>query len=246
MAAQQKIILVTGGNGGIGYELVAQMAATSSNHVLLGSRSVEKGSTAVDELSSKGLAGTVELLQLDVTDEKSIAEAVKQVESKHGRLDALVNNAGVSTADGTLTARMNWTFQVNATGPAAIVEAFEPLLKKSTGTVRIVNVSSGAGSITTRLIATNPFYEMKVVDYRVSKAALNMVTACQAAEYGKLGWKVFAFCPGYTVSKLSNQNTEEYGAQPTSKGAAPIVDILNGKRDEEHGRFLNATGQFPW
>jgi NAD(P)-dependent dehydrogenase (short-subunit alcohol dehydrogenase family) len=162
------------------------------------------------------------------------------------RLDALVNNAAIGTPSGPLAQQMSQIFQTNATGPLLMVESFAPLLKKSTGTPRIVNVSSGGGSITTRLDPTSTGYKMKSVPYRASKAALNMITACQAVEYGGLGFKVFVYCPGFTVSNLGPYNKAENGAKPTSDGAAPIVKVLNGERDAEHGKFLHATGQYPW
>ena len=90
-------------------------------------------------------------------------------------------------------------------------------------------------------------YKQGHIQYRASKAALNMVTAVQSVEYGdQLEWKVFAFCPGFTVSNLSSRNKAENGAKPTSEGAEPIVRILKGERDAEAGKFLNATGQYPW
>jgi NAD(P)-dependent dehydrogenase (short-subunit alcohol dehydrogenase family) len=141
---------------------------------------------------------------------------------------------------------MSQCFQTNATGPLLMVESFAPLLKKSNGTPRVVNVSSGGGSITKRLDPTSVGYNIKGVQYRASKAALNMVTACQAVEYGELGFKVFAYCPGFTVSNLGPHNNAENGAKPTSEGAAPIVKILNGERDAEYGKFLHETGQYPW
>jgi NAD(P)-dependent dehydrogenase (short-subunit alcohol dehydrogenase family) len=162
------------------------------------------------------------------------------------RLDALVNNAAVGIPPGPLLQQMSQCFQTNATGPLLMLESFAPLLKKSTGTPRVVNVSSGGGSITKRLDSTSPGYNIKSVQYRASKAALNMVTACQVVEYGEQGLKVFAFCPGFTVSNLGPHNNAENGAQPTSEGAAPIVKILNGERDAEHGGFLHKTGQYPW
>jgi NAD(P)-dependent dehydrogenase (short-subunit alcohol dehydrogenase family) len=140
---------------------------------------------------------------------------------------------------------MNACFNTNAAGVAIMVEAFAPLLKKSTGTARIINVSSGAGSITLRLDPNTPAINAKVIHYRASKSALNMVTAEQAMEYGPLGWKLFSFCPGFTVSNLSHMNTAEMGAKPTSEGAAPMVDILNGMRDGEHGGYLKGEGQYP-
>lgn len=73
-----------------------------------------------------------------------------------------------------------------------------------------------------------------------------MITACQMVDYGDLGFKVFAYCPGFTVSNLGPHNNAESGAKPTSQGAAPIVKILNGERDAENGGFLHETGQHPW
>lgn len=162
------------------------------------------------------------------------------------RLDALVNNAAVASPPGPLAQQMSQCFQTNATGPLLMLEAFAPLLKNSNGTPRVVNVSSGVGSITKRLDPTSMSYNITEVQYRSSKSALNMVTACQVVEYGKLGFKVFAYCPGFTVSNLSPHNNTENGAKPTSEGAAPIVKILNGERDAEHGGFLHGAGQYPW
>lgn len=73
-----------------------------------------------------------------------------------------------------------------------------------------------------------------------------MVTACQAVEYGERGWKVFAYCPGFTVSNMSEYNKEEHGAKPTSEGARPMVGLLNGKRDGEHGSFVHGEGRYAW
>jgi NAD(P)-dependent dehydrogenase (short-subunit alcohol dehydrogenase family) len=82
----------------------------------------------------------------------------------------------------------------------------------------------------------------------VSKTALHMVTACQAYEYGPMGLKLFNFCPGHTESNLGPHNTIEAGGKPASEGARPMLAILAGERDAEHGGFLNGTpeGQWPW
>ncbi|OAG00884.1 NAD(P)-binding protein [Paraphaeosphaeria sporulosa] len=246
MAINKTITLITGANGGIGFELAAQLLGDASKHVLLGSRSFEKGEAAVKELQTRNLPGSVELVQIDVTNEDSINAAVKEVEVKHGRLDALVNNAAIADAPGTSFRKLNEVFRTNVAGPYATVEAFAPLLEKSTRTPRIVNVSSGGGSIGLRLDPSNAFYTLKGDQYRVSKAGLNMVNACQAVEYGPKGWKVFSFCPGFTVSNLGPHNKVENGAKPTSEGAGPMVGILNGERDSEHGLLLKADGQWPW
>ena len=162
------------------------------------------------------------------------------------RLDALVNNAAVAGPSGPLAQQMSQCFQTNVTGPVLMLESFAPLLKKSNGTPRVVNVSSGMGSITMRLDPTSMGYNIKAVQYRSSKSALNMVTACQVVDYGGLGFKVFAYCPGFTVSNLGPHNNAESGAKPTSEGAAPMVKILNGERDAEHGKFIHEDGQYPW
>ncbi|ROV93968.1 hypothetical protein VSDG_06237 [Cytospora chrysosperma] len=244
----QTIILVTGANGGIGFEVATQLLSDASKHVLLGSRSAERGGQAVKDLQSRGLPGTVELLQLDMSSQDSILAAAKRVESEHGRVDAVINNAAIAIPTGSLFEQLDSAFRTNATGPAFLVEVFEQLLKKSTATTpRIVNVTSGAGSISLRLDSTHPTHGQKVVPYRTSKVALNMISACQAVEYGPLGWKVFCYNPGFTASNLSGFNKEENGAQPTSAGAKPIVDMVNGKRDEDHGRFCNCDGSYcPW
>lgn len=161
------------------------------------------------------------------------------------RLDALVNNAAVAWASGSLAQQMTECFLTNATGPQIMVESFAALLKKSIGTPRIINVSSGVGSIERRLDPKSSSYNIKGVQYRASKSALNMATACQAVEFGDQ-MKVFAYCPGYTISNLSPHNNAENGAKPTSEGAAPMVNILNGERDAEHGGFLHEDGQYPW
>lgn len=111
---------------------------------------------------------------------------------------------------------------------------------------RVINVSSGVGSITQRLNPDSATYGLNYPQYRASKAGLNMVTACHAVELGKQGGKVFAFCPGFTVSGLGPMNNKESGAKPTSEGAKPMVGMLKGERDAEHGGFLHEGGQYPW
>jgi NAD(P)-dependent dehydrogenase (short-subunit alcohol dehydrogenase family) len=139
-------------------------------------------------------------------------------------------------------------FQTNATGPFLMVEAFAPLLKKSKSTPRLVNVTSGGGSIARRLDPTAQPHRIGMwgIAYCASKAAMNLLTAAQSVVYGEQGVKVFAFSPGFVQSNLGPHNNAENGAKPTSEGAEPIVKILNGERDEEHAHFLTATGQYPW
>ena len=288
MSANKSIVLITGGthshtsqsislepcntdktqgNGGIGYETAAQLLADPSKHVIIGSRSTEKGEAAVKDLQARGHPGSVELLHLDMKSHESIAAAAKTVEEKYGRyvfalqylchdfliltssrLDVLINNAGVAFFPPSvpLHEQMREAFTTNSTGPALMVEAFAPLLKKSNATARILNITSDVGSITQRLDPKSPTYNIQGMHYRASKSALNMITACQAVEYGKVGMKVFAFNPGFTVSSLSPHNNEEFGAKPVAESAKAIVRIVNGDRDDEHAGFLDADGRLPW
>ena len=214
-------------------------------HVLVGSRSTEKGDAAVQDLQSRNLPGSAEMLPIDVTNDDTINRAAATVEREHGKLDWLVNNAAVASQTPTLRQQLREEFDTNATGPAVIAGAFLPLLQKSSSSPRIVNVSSGAGSINRRLDPSSALYKMHGVQYRASKAALNMITACQYVEYGP-GIKVFAYDPGFTQSNLSSHNTAANGAKSATEAVMPLIDVLEGKRDDEAGGFLHNTGSYPW
>ncbi|KAL8649532.1 MAG: hypothetical protein Q9226_005542, partial [Calogaya cf. arnoldii] len=243
MTESKELVLITGANGGIGFELTRQLLADPKKHVLLGSRSIEKGETAIKKLQSQQRKGTVELVQVDVTSEGSVGAAAKEVEKKHGRyvtkssiycslvsmdsqvganhynrLDALVNNAGIVGTNGTNAQQLNACLQTNAVGAQLMGDYFAPLLRKSTGTPRILNVTSGAGSISVRLDRAHPSAVLKATPYRISKAAMNMVAACQWYDLGEEGFKIFIYGPGYTESNLSASNKVALGAKPTSEG----------------------------
>ncbi|GIC88877.1 uncharacterized protein Aud_005279 [Aspergillus udagawae] len=245
MAAPKTIVLITGANSGIGFELAAQLTAKDSYHVLMGVRSMQKGNAALARLQSRNLPGTPELLHLDVTDDETIHRAAERVEKLHGKLDILVNNAAIVATTTSLRRQLREEFDTNATGPAVVTESFAPLLKKSTGSPRIINISSGAGSIARRLDPSSVLYKVPGLQYRVGKAALHMITACQWVEYGP-AIKVFAYDPGFTQSNLSDRNTAENGAKPAAEAVRPLIDVLEGKRDDEVGQLLHNTGVYPW
>ena len=165
----------------------------------------------------------------------------------------------------TLAEKYAQAFAANVTGSVLVTEAFEPLLSKSAGLPRLINVSSGAGSIGKRLDPSSSTGKIGFwgLPYSTSKAALNLITITQASVYGSRSpdsketditkpgahgkpWKVFAYTPGFVVSNLGPHNNAENGAGPTSGGAAPIVSIINGERDSEHGCFLSRDGQYLW
>lgn len=237
-------------NGGIGFEIARQLLSKSSPewHVLLGSRSVERGQTAINRLESLRLSGTAELVQIDVTDDSSIVRAGKDAEANHGHVDVVVNNAAIAYAGERTRESMHASFDTNVVGPMRVAEVFAPLLQKSSYSLgpRFVNISSRAGSISRRLDQSSVAYNFAFTEYRTSKVALNMLSVCQNWEYGKLGIKTFMFCPGFTESGLSPMAKVENGAKPVAEGAKPIVDIIEGKRDGEEGKFLFDGGVAEW
>ncbi|KAF4186027.1 hypothetical protein CNMCM7927_006075 [Aspergillus lentulus] len=245
MAATKTIVLITGANSGIGFELAAQLTAKASYHVLMGVRSMQKGNAALAQLQSRNLLDSLELLHLDVTDDETIHRAAETVEKAHGKLDILVNNAAIVSTAPTLRQKLQDEFDTNATGAAVVAESFIPLLQKSTGSPRIINISSGAGSIARRLDPSSVLYKVPGLQYRVNKSALHMITACQWVEHGP-AIKVFAYDPGFTQSNLSERNTAENGAKPAAEAVRPLIDVLEGKRDDEVGQLLHNTGVYPW
>lgn len=215
-------------------------------HIIVCSRSIPKGEEAVKDLQSRSLPGTCEQLQLDQTDDESIARAVKDVETSHGRIDVLVNNAAIAHTDNESREWMAQSFDTNVAGPALATKAFAPLLKKAKGVPRIVNVSSGAGSINMKLDTSGPHYTIRATVYRMTKAALNMLSACMIEEYGDDGIKVLLYCPGFTESNLGPHNKAEYGAAPVGDAVRPLVEIVEGKKDDQVGVFMNRDQIFQW
>ncbi|OIW28196.1 putative short chain dehydrogenase/reductase [Coniochaeta ligniaria NRRL 30616] len=251
------VILITGASSGIGLETVLALAQTSSSfEILLGSRSVEKGTKALDDLRSangQSLKGNISVVQIDVTDQKSITAAKQWVETKYGRLDVLINNAGIIVTKpcDTLT-NLRETFETNTFGPAIVTETFEPLLRNSSNP-RLIYVSSDAGSITTRLDKTYKWYGLRGDTYRMSKAAVNMLSACHRVNFADWGCKVCAFNPDFCVTNLTGEAgrvfRKEHGARDPKEPAAALVSIVAGKRDTdfEKSGMLDVDGSVrPW
>lgn len=229
-----------GANSGIGYETVAALAAASADfHILLGSRSEEKGQKAVKDIQSQysSLKATISVLSIDVTDQKSVGAAKEYIEAQFGKLDVLINNAGILIHQpdlDTLTA-LRKTFETNVFAQMLTTETFEPLLKKSAKPY-VIYVSSGMGSITNRLTPNFPFSQIRGEPYRMSKAALNMLAACHRFNFAEWGCRVLAFDPGWCVSNLTGEKGREMrvkgGARDPKEPAKALVDIVEGKKDE--------------
>jgi NAD(P)-dependent dehydrogenase (short-subunit alcohol dehydrogenase family) len=241
-----------GANAGIGYDTSALLASVSlDNHILMGVRSLSKGEKALAEIQAKHPQGSLSLIQLDVTDDDSIAAAAKKIEVDFGVVDVLINNAGISTSgEGITRESLRAVFETNVYGPTLLTQAVVPLLKRSKAP-KIINVSSGLGSIAIRSDPKDPFYGVTAEEYRMSKSALNMLSACQTAQLKEFGAKVWAYCPGYVITNLTGeadrQNRANRGAESSETSAQGILEILEGQRDAEAGGFVTKYGKsYAW
>lgn len=242
-----------GANTGIGYESARAIAAASTNyHVLMGSRSIEKGEAAVRGIEAKSLPGSVSFIQLDVTDDESITIAVDRVDKEFGHLDVLINNAGIQVYDNTpLSNRLRKTFETNSIAPAVVSDAFLPLLKRSTQ-ARIIYVGSSLGSVSRKLDKNLPVATTLSLPYRMSKAALNMLIAYDHIELEPFGIKVHGVCPGYVVTNLSGtgeigiQERKDKGAGSPEDSGQTMLSIVEGKRDLDVGMLVYKDGVHPW
>lgn len=238
-----------GGNNGIGFDTVAALTAASANyHVIIGSRSLDKGNVAFEKIKSMDNPGSVSLVQLDVTSDSSIASAFASISQSFGRLDILINNAGIcpEPADNTWPTRaeMQTIFDTNTIGPTLVTHAATPLLQKAKDP-RIINVTSSLGSISTRLDPDDVVSGANYPAYRMSKAGLNMLTTYIQMLGEVKGVKTWSFCPGYVITDLGDDRKlkESLGVDSSETSAKGILEIVQGKRDGEVGRFVEREGR---
>jgi NAD(P)-dependent dehydrogenase (short-subunit alcohol dehydrogenase family) len=218
----RKTALVTGANKGIGREIARQLGHKGYS-VWLGCRDAERGEEAAAALRKEGVDARV--LALDVTNDASVKAAAETFAKSSDTLDALVNNAGVSTggyAPPTAASvdDMHALYEVNVFGPVRVTQAFVPFLRK-TGQGRIVMMSSSLGSISEALDMTSGVYGVNLLGYNSSKSALNMITVSFAKELAAYGIKVNAANPGYVATDLNNNQ----GYRSTEQGAAVAVHL---------------------
>ena len=244
MTDEQDIALVTGANKGIGKHIARQLAQAGLL-VFVGSRDRARGQSAVNELAAEGLS--VRLLPLDVTDPVSVAAAADQLDQYPGHLDVLVNNAGITSglepASKVTVDDMRRTFETNVFGVVAVTNAMLPLLRRSPA-ARIVNVSSGLGSLS--IISDPEFAGLSFAAYQSSKTALNALTVLYAKELRSAGIKVNAVCPGYRATDL-NRGLPNPGAGDPADGAKIAVELALVGDDGPSGEFISDSGaRYPW
>ncbi|KAJ5414094.1 hypothetical protein N7509_000721 [Penicillium cosmopolitanum] len=248
--ATSKIIVITGANSGIGYATTKFIVSHSGYHVIMGCRDTKKGQAALDEIKSSGdIKGTLSVLQLDVTDDSSIAAAVSQVEKEFGRVDAFLSNAGITAHGYSAREQLNKIFATNVMGAYLTSQSFVPLLLKSEHPC-LIQVSSGLGSLGLAANPADPHYNAPWEGYRMSKASLNMATLQQHKQLHCQNVRVFAYCPGLVRSNLRGKSEDAVSAGGAAgdpmTSARGLFDIVEGKRDSEAGQFLNANGTYPW
>ena len=246
-----RIALVTGANTGIGFQIAKDLVRHDFT-VLVGSRNFANGEKAAKEIGPAAHA-----VQIDVTDSASIAAAAERIGKDFGCLDVLINNAGIAKVGnpkGTMEeaaklGRMSVAslddiraiYETNVFGVIAVTRAMLPLLRKSKS-ARIVNVSSGVGSLTRTMGPQGEHLRQIFGMYSASKTALNAVTIGFALDLKAEGIKVNAACPGYTKTALNNF----HGTRTVQEAAREPVRLALLDDNGPTGSYSNDDGPLPW
>ena len=226
----ERIALITGANQGVGFQVAKELVQNGAT-VFVGSRNVERGETAAKEIGAGAIA-----LQIDVTDQASIAAAAERIRKEFGRLDLLVNNAAISNtnrgdepiqeyAKKTVASKVSLdevraVWETNVFGALAVYQAMLPLLRESSD-ARIVNVSSGVGSLATNADPEFHYRKMYGPVYPASKAAMNAVVLAMMIELDGTGIKVNLVSPGFTKTALNGFA----GTESLEDGSREVVRI---------------------
>lgn len=232
MAENGRVALVSGGNRGIGLDICRQLADRGLT-VVMGSRSEQKGREAAEKLS-----GEVRVHQLDVTDGESVDRTAHFIEGEFGRLDVLVNNAGISNDRGQRGVdadldRVREALEANLLGAWRLCEAAIPLMQRN-GYGRIVNISSGLGALND-MGGGSPAY-------RVSKAGLNALTRILASELRGSGILVNSVCPGWVQTDMGGGRAP----RPVEEGADTPVWAATLPDNGPTGGFFRDRRPIPW
>ena len=264
------IVLITGANTGLGFEIVKSLYTTSSQpyHIILGSRSIAKANSAITSLtqtqSGPNPQTTLSAVSIDLESDASIAAAYADVLGTHPRIDVLINNGGAAFDNEILTNRMtpreawNKDYDINVSGTQVLTTTFMPLLLKSSHP-RLLFITSGLSSLQGAADRTNPRNAVpepgwpkpprpSAVAYRSSKTALNMLMLDWERILRKDGVKVWAISPGLLATGLGGnpEALKQMGAEDPSVGGEFVKDVVEGKKDAEVGTVIGRGGVQPW
>ncbi|KAK4949660.1 hypothetical protein LTR10_011501 [Elasticomyces elasticus] len=205
----------------------------------------QKGREAANKVQNLAKGTSIDPIELDVTNDDSIAKAAKYVESKYGRVDVLFNNAGISES-GIPGASFREDFQkvldVNVIGAGCVTEAFVPLLKKAE-VPRLLFMSSGLGSLTLTFDTSSPLYGFVFKAYNTSKTAMNMLGVMYAIELKDVV-KVNIIDPGFRSTNLNGFH--ENGGDPKEGALQACKMIVLADKNGPHGTYTANEGPVPW
>ncbi|KAJ5931083.1 hypothetical protein N7466_006576 [Penicillium verhagenii] len=260
-----KIVLITGGNGGIGYETVkALFESEKPYHIFMGSRSLAKADEAIEKLKNECPSATnrVESLQVDLTSDESIESAFQKVKSGPGHIDALINNAGATFDLEYLADRVslrecfNNAYNVNVAGTNVMTATFIPLLLKSADP-RLIFVTglSAINQAAESYFPTPPQpagwpknIDFETIGYRCSKVALNMMMLDWSHKLKADGVKVCCVGPGMLATNLGGvpELAIAMGAKHPSIGGQLLRKVVEGERDDSMGKIIVQQGVMEW
>ncbi len=244
MSSSSKIALITGANKGIGLETARQLGKQGIT-VLIGARDAARGDASVAKLKSDGI--DAHFIALEVTDQKSISTAAARIEKDFGRLDILINNAGMLNYAGEATPStipmelLRSTFDLNFFGLIAVTQAMLPLIRKSPAG-RIVNLTSILGSIAEHADPNSPIYGVKHIAYDASKASVNMFTNHLAHELRDTPIKVNAAHPGWVQTDMGGPDAP----MPVEDGAKTSVMLATLPDSGPSGGFYHMGVHMRW
>ncbi|MFA6083498.1 SDR family oxidoreductase [Mucilaginibacter sp.] len=246
MDNQKKVALITGSNRGLGFETAKQLGEKGITVIVTG-----RNQGVADETAAKLKASGINAfgIQLDVTNPSDRKAAAAFINEKFGKLDILINNAGVgpkgdffvNKAVETDEEEFQYVFGTNVFSLVYITNELLPLLKAS-GYARIVNLSSLLGSLGTHANPNGPFEEVKRLSYNASKTALNAVTIHLAAELKKFGIKVNSADPGHAKTDMGGAGAP----MEISDGARTSVELALIGEDGPTGKFIHLGEERPW
>jgi len=244
MATTKKIALITGANKGLGLEMSRQLGHAGIQ-VLMAARDARKGEEAATKLRDEGL--NVQFLKLDIENSDDRAAAAGTVETNFGKLDILINNAGIAeggfqvSVSATTESSLRRTFETNFFAPVALTRALLPLILKSDAG-RIVNMSSILGSQTLHSDPASPIYDAKTFSYDASKAALNSFTIHLAYELKGTKVKVNSAHPGWVKTDMGG----DAAPMEIPEGAKTGVQLALLEEDGPTGGFFHLGNPLPW